>query len=330
MDDCPKKERCWCEKVKRTVPVMFCTLICRGNWQKFQQEDIVAIRNSRLPITYEQKKDDRLVSVCIPCRQEDVQYLERTIDSLFDNAFGPIEILVWLDSAKGYIAHRNNVEVFASAEVVGQRKIMNELARKASGVFLYRLDAHCAMSPEWDIRMKTSCGENMVVITIYDHLDPETWEGEGRDSAFWMIGADMKVKVVRPWKPLKLRKPEEEVMAQPGGSWMIRKDYYQSLGGSDESLGGMGAIGSEWSLKVWLTGGRMIIRTDVVCCHLFRGAVPFAYDPVMKKTAFEKLRRAWVLGEDKRRTKPMEWLLYKFNDYIKGRPTARRIKNANM
>ncbi|MHC4605034.1 MAG: hypothetical protein ACYS6W_17090, partial [Planctomycetota bacterium] len=95
--------------------------------------------------------------------------------------------------------------------------------------------------------------------------------------------------------------------------------YYWQLDGSDESLGEWGGIGAEWALKAWLTGGRCLIRTDVVCYHLFRKFTPYDIDDEARKMTLEKLYDQWVLGNDPRIKKPMAWLVMKFHHYERSR-----------
>lgn len=305
------------------VPSIFC-MTCRGDWKRWRKVDVQQYREkNRQPLTEEQKNDKDLVSVIMPARESEKDHIQRTIDNIRENAFGPVEIITVLD---GFNMKLNSTVILKFEDVIGQRRAVNAGAKMALGRYLFRLDPHCTMSPEWDARLKSSCGETDLVAPCFDHLDPESWEGQKRDVSFWRLDNNLKCRGVRPWKPLNKRKIEEEMMAISGGAWIIRKDYYWSLGGHDEWLGGHGAVGSEWSLKVWLTGGRCLLRTDVVCCHLFRAQLPYEIDEETRDGAFKKLHNQWVLGEDERIKKPMQWLLYKFNWCTK-RPVS-RYKNA--
>jgi len=320
--ECPLTKLGHCEKIDRKVPPMFC-LSCQGDAEqinKWKRVDILKWREENTPpLTEQQKADKDMVSVIMPARDCEEPYIQKTIDNLRETAVGPIEIIVICDGWEG----KYGDFTLCTAECEGQRAICNKAVKYAKGKYLYRLDAHVAMSDGWDARMKSSCGEKDLICPVFDHLDIETWSPTGRDTAFWYLDPELKCASVRPWIPPQLRKIEEPTMAQPGGAWMVRKKRYEELGGHDEWLGKHGAVGPEWSLKTWLTGGNVLIRTDVVCSHYFRSKSPYGYDWNEREKAFRELKRMWVAGTDKRRTRPMEWLLYKFNSYVKYRPTSR-------
>ena len=309
----------FCEKVNRTVPPSFCTA-CQGNWRQWRRYDARKYREKHRPkLTEEQLNDDRLVSVVMPARDCEKPYIQKTIDSVRENAVGPIEIVIVCDGWEGNYGDL----MLHNSKVLGQRASANQGVKVSNGEFIFRLDPHSAMSPGWDARMKSSCTETCVVTPIYDHLDPETWQPTGRDAGFWMLDANLKCHSVSPWIPIQLREIEEDAMSIVGGAWMIRKKYYDELGGHDESFCRHGAVGAEWTLKVWLTGGSVLVRTDVFCAHLFRTKSPYGYDWEGRERTYKKLHKMWVLGEDPRRKKPIEWLLYKFKDYTKYPPIAR-------
>ena len=300
-----KKGHGYCEKVNMKVPAAFCHFSCWGYWRRWRKEETEVLRKRYFkPLTEEEKADKDLVSVIIPCHETDEKYLERTVKAVKESAVGPIEILTEIDG-------KHNI--------LGQRVIMNNLARKAKGKYLFRLDAHCNMTEGWDARLKASCKGKTLVTTIFDGLNPETWEGTNRDNGFVRLTPDLEARFVRGWKAIEERETEEETMGISGSAFMMLKDYYWELGGCDESLGEYGAIGAEWACKVWLTGGRCLIRTDVVCYHLFRKVAPFDVIEGEKEAAFAKLTRQWINGQDPRIKKPMAWLVMRFNHYLERR-----------
>ena len=273
----------------------------------------------RWPLTDRQKDDKRVVSVMIPCVQEDYQYLKRTIDSLWSNASGPIEIIVAFD---GFVPDTTPVDIrhVSFVPMVGQRVAMNQMVDMAEGEFILRIDAHCAISQDWDARMKDSCGPNTIIAADGDCLrDMEKWRGDGSDGGMWAFMDNIGLKKCYNWKNPGKRYLEEPMMTTMGQGYMIRKDYYCAKGGCDEDLGSYGDMGVEWALKTWLTDGKIVMRTDVVISHLFRpnAKAPFKIDNDMRLKASNKLYKEWILGKGQDVKKPFWWLLNKFNYYAK-------------
>jgi glycosyltransferase involved in cell wall biosynthesis len=270
-------------------------------------------------LTKEQLADTRLVSVIMPAKDCERPHIDKTIAAIRRTAVGPIEIIVILDGWQGEF---DADKVIVMPENSGQRVCADAGANMSSGEFIYRLDPHGWMSDGWDARLKSSCRENTMVLPVIDTLDEETWGPTGKESGFWILDGSLHCVLVHPWIPLNQRDLEEPAMSPSGGAWMIRKDYYDELGGHDERIGRHGNVGAEWALKVWLTGGEIIVRTDTVYSHLFRAKSPFGWSAEDRDLGRAKLYKQWVLGEDPRRKRPIEWLLYKFRGVINKKPTV--------
>ena len=310
--ECSCKDGGYCDKVNQYITDGFCKIVCKGNYDVFRQPSVDERRAENREPLDSQNMD--MVSVIIPCGMFDKQYLEKTIQSVRDNAVGPIEVIVEMDTYDE-----------------GHRVLTNRGAGKAQGKYILRLDAHCAMSYEWDARMKLSCKSNVIVKPMLDGLNPETWTGKNRDMG--MVVWDKKMRNCYPffWRTIPQRKIEEESLSMIGCCFMLRKDYYEKLGGCDESLSKWGGFGLEWSLKTWLTGGRVLIRTDTVCYHLFRkdGSTPYTVDNLDE--TYLELGRTWRFGRGNGQTRPLAWLISRFHKYLKSavvRPTREQRESA--
>ena len=288
-----------CKLTGGKTTALFCKVACRGRPAEYKVKSLEEIRKELRPaLTEAQLADQEMVSVIIPVCDADEGLIIRTEQSVRDNAVGPIEILDDRDT---------NHE--------GHRVLMNRMARVAEGKYLLRLDAHCSLSPGWDARMKSSCGEKTIVRTMVDALKANTWLGGDQDIGF--IGLDKEFNNTYPkWKAINLRQIEEPSMSLTGCCWMIQKDHYWFHGGCDEELGIREAGGLEWALKAWLTGGEVLIRTDVVCCHLFR-------DPEIGVNNAEKtceptamLAQKWASNLGKGQTHGLHWLAGRFERYL--------------
>lgn len=298
----------YCEKHEHNVPCRltgrnttpgFCQIGCKKNPERFKARTLDQMRNVlRPPLTEEQKADEDIVSLCIPVCDADKAWIMKTLQNVLANAVGTTEILLEND---------DNHE--------GHRVLMNRMAAKAKGKYLLRLDAHCAMSPGWDARMKSSCDEKTIVVAMVDALNTKTWGGSGIDMGLIILNDTMD-NTYPPWKGLAQRDIEEPTMGLGGCNYMIQKDHYWYHEGCDEELGIREAGGLEWALKAWLTGGRVIIRTDVVCCHLFRAPEIGVNNAVKDRDATLMLAKKWATGYGKGQIYGLYWLARKFEPWL--------------
>jgi len=85
-------------------------------------------------------------------------------------------------------------------------------------------------------------------------------------------------------------------MCFTGCGWMISKKRYFELGGYDEALGKYGWDGPEWSCKTWFNGGKVILRTDVICGHVFgtnEGGKLYVCKTIPKQQYIEYMSKKW-------------------------------------
>jgi hypothetical protein len=303
----------YCSKIGHSVPKTFCSFACKGNWQGFFDEDM---ETKREKFRQSVEDDGEIVSVIIPVCQHDMQYLRKTIESVRDNAIGKLEIIAVYDGTGRIVDAAGVDNAMYYDERVGIRHALNEAVKRSSGKYVFKLDSHCAMSPGWDTRMKASCKPNTIVNTTFDVLDEYSWEGLGQDMGPVYFGRDLKARFGHPW-PVIPRPVELEMMGMLGCAFMIEKDYYKKLGGCDTRLGMWGGLGSEWALKCWLTGGRVLLRTDVVCYHLFRDKAPFT---IKSNGAYKALHKKWSVGKAENQSITLGQLVSKFSQYTLDRP----------
>ena len=216
------------------------------------------------------------VSVIIPTIND--PYLVRTINSLWGNSSHDIEFIIINDgSAILDIAHSpvlletielDRIKVIHNSKQLGRRVSINNAVAMAAGQYLFGIDAHCSMTQGWDIKLTQSCGRKNIAYSVIRDMHPGTWEYKPGDYLHVRLNKDYTEKWWRR-KDLEFCDIEEESMAFTGCAWMINKDRYWELGGYDESLGYYGWDGPEWSLKTWFNDGRVILRTDVICGHIF-------------------------------------------------------------
>ena len=211
---------------------------------------------------------NKKTSVIISARNE--KYLNKTIEGLIENATGEIEIIVGLDGYEDDVIEDDAVTVIRCEEHIGRRKMSNRLCELATGEYLFEIDAHCKVSYGWDTKLKCVCDKNTIVGCSVNELNEESW-----DCNFdkWVGG---KIVDVANWNWDKVNQQVEKIEESESFNacgWMIRKDYFEELGGHDEELGEWGWENVEWTMKN--KKGKIIIRTDVVVSHLFRAEYPY-------------------------------------------------------
>lgn len=211
-------------------------------------------------------------TIIIPARDE--PYLNRTLQSLLENATGRIEIIVILDGCDYEVMKHSLIKVIRHKEPQGRRHSINEAAEQARGQYLFHIDAHCTMDEGYDTKLKCACDDRAIAVSVIRPLDPKTWKLVEDNAAGTFAVHDKNFAEI--WspnsKPLRSCKVMEPTLTFIGLAWMIKKNYFWQLGGYDVSLGKYGYDGPEWSLKVWLHEkypGKVLLRTDVVCGHVF-------------------------------------------------------------
>ena len=233
-----------------------------------------------------------MISVIIPAQNEQA-YLNRTIENIYNTAKSDVEVIVVLNGYDQKVDKRARVRRFEKN--MGERAAMNFAAKKARGEFLLRIDAHCDFSPQgWDVMMSEVTGEKDITVAVLTAVDKD-WN---RLKGHWyglcriIVSEDeqgnkgLECKWQKPNRDHTAYKSVEPNMGITGCGFMIRRKFYHQIGGADESLAPMGAIGEEFALKAWANGGKVQTRTDVMIGHIFGTG---GYDTSGVKLAQQKL-----------------------------------------
>jgi glycosyltransferase involved in cell wall biosynthesis len=115
------------------------------------------------------------VSVLIPARNE--PYLQQTILEVICKAIGDVEVIVALD---GYwpdppLPEHARLKVVHSETPLGMRKSIMAAASFASGKYLMKLDAHCALSRGYDEVLQVGLEDSWVTVPRFFTLNAEAW-----------------------------------------------------------------------------------------------------------------------------------------------------------
>ena len=116
------------------------------------------------------------VSVIIPSR--DCEFVSATIDDIFKNARGSVEIILMLD---GYwpnppIKDYPNLTIVHKGNAIGMRDSINRGIAISKGKYIIKLDDHCMVGEGFDEILKKDCEDNWISIPSRYSLDPIKWE----------------------------------------------------------------------------------------------------------------------------------------------------------
>lgn len=260
------------------------------------------------------------LSILIPARNE--EFLQRTLDDVFEHIEGDTEIIVGLDGWRPeYLSHFS----FGGGEIVehggryrflylekpiGQRAMTNKLAGLSEAKYLMKLDAHVSMSQGFDVKMMEDMQDDTIIVPALGNLHAYDWvcpEGhrnqQGKCEKCGQCGsADLRKDMV--WqvihKPLRssfcfdtalhfqyskedTQELLSETMSIQGSCFMITREKYHELNICDEAFGSWGQQGTEVACKTWLSGGRVLSTKKAYYGHQFRVTEGFPYEnPVPK------------------------------------------------
>ncbi len=207
------------------------------------------------------------VSVIIPAHNEE-ERLNTTISNIFRTASGDIEVIVVLQGYFQIVDPR--AQTISSDQNVGERKAMNWAVKASKHSHILRIDAHCDFSPiGWDVMMEKATGPMDMTQAVLTATDKDWKRIPGHRYERCRLLPSMEAKWEKP-----NREGEDHPMVMPnmsstGCGMMWRRKWYDLIGGADETLPPMGAIGEEFSVKTWLMGGKVQTHTGVMIGHIF-------------------------------------------------------------
>jgi glycosyltransferase involved in cell wall biosynthesis len=231
------------------------------------------------------------VSVCIPSRNE--PFLNRTINEVLSKARGDVECIAYLDGEPETepLPDDKRVVVVRGAKSEGIGAAMTVMARNATGEYIMKLDAHCALGEGYDVAMAEHCGERDLLVPARYQLKPEAWQrgygpihylyptypwlcepqcGAGIHGKKWVGESGLEGSY---WWPEKARrdKPLDDIMTFQGSCYFMRRDRFIALGGVDPQYV-LYQEATTIGMKVWLSGGRCLRDKSTWYAHLHKGA----------------------------------------------------------
>jgi glycosyltransferase involved in cell wall biosynthesis len=116
------------------------------------------------------------LSIIIPARRE--MFLKNTVEDILRNKRGNTEIIVVLDGewADPPVEQHPDVNVIYLPEAIGQRAATNLGVKLAKGHWIMKLDAHCAMSEGFDVKMMEHIQEDWTMVPTMRNLWTFSWK----------------------------------------------------------------------------------------------------------------------------------------------------------
>lgn len=123
------------------------------------------------------------VSMIVPARNEfyyDIDLLSHTVNNLLENTSPTCEVIVILD---GYdsgwppepLPVSPRLTVVQHAKSIGQRAACNEGARISKAKWICKIDAHCAVDKDFDLKMSKHCDYLTTLIGVQYNLHAFSW-----------------------------------------------------------------------------------------------------------------------------------------------------------
>jgi glycosyltransferase involved in cell wall biosynthesis len=132
------------------------------------------------------------------------------------------------------LEYRKNVIWLHKKDRLGLRRAINESMRITSGKYIMKVDAHCMFDEGFDVKLKSSCEDNWIMVPRRKSLDAPTWTVNKKTPIdYEFIGypfkdMDASVKVGNVWHDRTKKRiniPIDDLMTFQGSCWFIPKKY---------------------------------------------------------------------------------------------------------
>lgn len=222
-----------------------------------------------------------MLSIIIPAYKD--KDLQKTIDSLLQNAEGEIEVVAVLD---GYwpnppllFSEEDNKKVkqVHLGSQTGMRNAINMGVAASKGEFIMRTDAHCIFSPGYDVVLTSQLEENWIVYPKRFFLDTDKWEIMDKAPNIYnklLIDSRPKFSGV-DWPSRQKERGDldiDESMAMQGSCWIMRRSWWDKVIVvlESEGYGTHYQDSHEMVFKTWKAGGKLMVNKIAWHAHKHR------------------------------------------------------------
>ncbi len=278
-----------------------------------------------------------MLSVIIPSYQD--PFLQKTIDSLLDNAQGKIEVIPVLD---GYLPEPPikadpRVKPITLAKNRGMRGAINAGLARARGKFIMKCDSHCLFGPGYDKIMTENCEANWLMIPRRYSLDELNWQRDEtrpiRDYLYLTFPRATRGYGTclsnQDWNQRTQERKDsqydiDDTMSFQGSCWLANKKYFaKRVGFLDDSRKTYGTFvdePQEIGLKYWLGGGENKVIKKTWYAHLFKLSRHYKKGMFTRKYKVDQdavrgrtwSARHWINNQEPGMIHLFSWLVEKF------------------
>jgi len=272
------------------------------------------------------------VSIIIPSRAEKPKNLERTIQSIYDNATGEFEVIVGFNGPPywNYLTMNDNYKEIRFPENIGIKGNINALAATATGKYLFKLDAHTSVGKGFDEILQQDMEEDWIVMPrfkiIKDDWSIQIRDGEEEFYDYFYLCCPFtdpkgfRFKAGGHWpertqERLLSHLDIDETPQIHGSGWFISKDRYFELGGFPNIDPYGHAQEPIWlGLKNWLAGGKVMVNKKCWYAHLHQQGNERGYnmDHAQEVKSYDIAAKYWVGDKWHERKYDFSWFVEKF------------------
>ena len=253
------------------------------------------------------------ISIIIPACGEKRENLQRTLDSIRENATGKYEVIVGFNGEPDFQISDDIWEPDTIKMVfphnVGIKTNINALAAMATGKYIYKSDAHCSFGKGFDEILQQDMQDDWIVMPRFYVLNGETWKWQDERfydyfylSCPYTDPKGFRFKAGGHWP----ERTQERLLSHPntdetpqihGSGWFMTKDRFFELGGFPLQDPYGHAQEPLWlGLKNWLMGGKVMVNKRTWYAHLHQDSKERGYteDRVHTEKTYNDVAHYWV------------------------------------
>jgi len=194
---------------------------------------------------------------------------------------------------------------------IGNKMMINTLAKMASGKYIFKTDSHCMFAKGFDETLQADMANNWLVAPRFYKLDPLKWRRQDRKFYDYFY---FRFKGAGPW-PERTQEGANIILDETplihGSAWFVEKDFFLNRIGGFPNSGPMNHTqeSTYLCLKTWLGpwNGRVMVNKKTWYAHKEHWeqnkGIPHTYE------AAEKF---WAVNKWNEKAHDMDWLIKKF------------------